>query len=220
MTPDPLIITVAPNGAYKQPVDHNALPITPADLARGLGVGGSGAELLSEDVPPGAGHQVTAVLGGGEAAVGDPDDLAEGPVPQVVLDLADQRRVGGVPGPGPDPHRDPVPGHGHPDHDLGQVLAVVLGVAVRPEPHPVAVLLVPVADRLAVLHHREAFAVSAVAAPDQAGRLEGVEMTAQLPVSQTLGAEAEGFVAGIDGEEGGGVHGHLASIRALAGQAA
>ena len=33
MTPDPLIITVAPNGAYKQPADHNALPITPADLA-------------------------------------------------------------------------------------------------------------------------------------------------------------------------------------------
>ena len=33
MTPDPLIITVAPNGAYKQPADHKALPIKPADLA-------------------------------------------------------------------------------------------------------------------------------------------------------------------------------------------
>ncbi len=26
---DPLIVTVAPNGAYKQPADHRALPITP-----------------------------------------------------------------------------------------------------------------------------------------------------------------------------------------------
>ncbi len=26
---DPLIITVAPNGAYKQPADHQALPATP-----------------------------------------------------------------------------------------------------------------------------------------------------------------------------------------------
>ncbi|KLO57250.1 class III aminotransferase [Delftia tsuruhatensis] len=30
---DPLIITVAPNGAYKQPADHRALPITPQALA-------------------------------------------------------------------------------------------------------------------------------------------------------------------------------------------
>lgn len=30
---DPLIITVAPNGAYKQPADHPALPITPQRLA-------------------------------------------------------------------------------------------------------------------------------------------------------------------------------------------
>lgn len=30
---DPLIITVAPNGAYKQPSDHPALPITPQTLA-------------------------------------------------------------------------------------------------------------------------------------------------------------------------------------------
>lgn len=30
---DPLIITVAPNGAYKQPSDHPAVPITPAALA-------------------------------------------------------------------------------------------------------------------------------------------------------------------------------------------
>ncbi len=30
---DPLIVTVAPNGAYKQPADHPAVPITPAALA-------------------------------------------------------------------------------------------------------------------------------------------------------------------------------------------
>lgn len=30
---DPLIVTVAPNGAYKQPSDHPAVPITPAALA-------------------------------------------------------------------------------------------------------------------------------------------------------------------------------------------
>ena len=30
---DPLIVTVAPNGAYKQPADHPALPITPQALA-------------------------------------------------------------------------------------------------------------------------------------------------------------------------------------------
>ena len=33
MTPDPLIITVAPNGAYKQASDHEALPLTAASLA-------------------------------------------------------------------------------------------------------------------------------------------------------------------------------------------
>ncbi|SDZ00994.1 3-keto-5-aminohexanoate cleavage enzyme [Delftia lacustris] len=30
---DPPIITVAPNGAYKQPADHRALPVTPQALA-------------------------------------------------------------------------------------------------------------------------------------------------------------------------------------------
>ena len=30
---DPLIVTVAPNGAYKQPADHLAVPITPGTLA-------------------------------------------------------------------------------------------------------------------------------------------------------------------------------------------
>jgi len=33
MLPDPLILTVAPNGAYKQRADHPAVPLTPADLS-------------------------------------------------------------------------------------------------------------------------------------------------------------------------------------------
>ena len=33
MTPDPLILTVAPNGAYKQHSDHPAVPLTPQALA-------------------------------------------------------------------------------------------------------------------------------------------------------------------------------------------
>ena len=33
MTTDPLILTVAPNGAYKQLADHPAVPLTPATLA-------------------------------------------------------------------------------------------------------------------------------------------------------------------------------------------
>lgn len=68
-----------------------------------------------------------------------------------------------------------------------------------------------------MLHHRKAFAIGAIAAPDQSGLFEGFEMAAQLPVGEALGAEAEGFVAGIDREEGGRAHGHLAPIRALAG---
>ena len=93
-----------------------------------------GAQLLADDVVPAGSLQVAAVLGGGEPAVGDPHDAGQGPVPHVVLDLADQFRVAGVAGPGPDPHRDPLAGHGHPDDDLGQVVAVVLALAVGAEP--------------------------------------------------------------------------------------
>jgi hypothetical protein len=75
---------------------------------------------------------VAAVGGRGEAAVGDPDDPEQGPVPHVVLDLADQRGVGRVPGPAPHPHRDAAAGDGQADHDLGQVVAVVLGLAATP----------------------------------------------------------------------------------------
>ena len=91
-----------------------------AALARqgGLDLRAVGAELLADDVGVIALAQVAAVGIGGEPAVGDPHDLRQGPVPHVVLDLADQLRVGGVSRPAPRPHRDPVAGDRHPDHDL------------------------------------------------------------------------------------------------------
>ena len=46
----------------------------------GLHLGGAGAELLPDDVPAAALHQGAAVLLGGEAAVGDPDDLRQRPL--------------------------------------------------------------------------------------------------------------------------------------------
>ena len=79
----------------------------------GLHVRGAGAELLPDDVPAAAAHQGAPVLLGGEAAVGDPDDLRQHPLAQVGLDLPDQPGIGGVPGPGPDPDGDPVAGDGH-----------------------------------------------------------------------------------------------------------
>ena len=51
----------------------------------GLGFGRAGAQLLPEDVVLVPGPQVAAVVRGGEAAVGDPHDSGQGPVPQVVL---------------------------------------------------------------------------------------------------------------------------------------
>ena len=78
--------------------------------------------------------------------------LRQAPVAHVVLDLPDQRGVGGVPGPAPHPDRDPVPGDGHPDHDLGQVVAVVLGLAPGAEPGLLAVFrIMPAGDGAAVL---------------------------------------------------------------------
>ena len=99
---------------------------------------GLGPQLLPDDVPAGALLQEPPVPGGGEPAVGNPDDLAEHPVPHVGLDLPDQRRVGGVAGPGPDPDGDAVAGDGHAYHDLRQVVAAVLGLAVGAEPRCLA----------------------------------------------------------------------------------
>jgi len=46
----------------------------------GVRLGGPGAQLLADDVMAVPGPQVPAVLGGGEAPVGDPDDPGQGPV--------------------------------------------------------------------------------------------------------------------------------------------
>ena len=54
-------------------------------------------------------------------------------------------------GPGPDPDRDPVPGDGHPDDDLREVVAGVLGLAERPEPALVRCFLAAGRDPLAPL---------------------------------------------------------------------
>src|SRR6266567_533088 len=117
----------------------------------GLRFGGAGAELLPDDVVVPAFAQVAAVLRGGEPAVGDPHDAGQGPVAHVVFHLPDQRRVGGVPGPAPHADRDAVPGDRHADHDLGQVVAVVLGLAEGAEPRGPAVLRVLAASGAAVL---------------------------------------------------------------------
>ena len=85
-----------------------------------------------DEVTAGA-AQVVQVRGGGEPPVHDGDDPAQAPVPHAVLDLGQYGLVVGVAGPAPTPHRDPFLGHGQPDHDLGQVGAVVLGMPVSAE---------------------------------------------------------------------------------------
>ena len=107
-----------------------------AALARqGRGrLGRPGAQLLADDVVVVALAEVAAVLLRGEAPAGHPDDAGQGPVAQVRLDLADQGLVAGVAGPAPDPDRDAGAGDRHPDHDLRQVVAVVLGLAIGAKP--------------------------------------------------------------------------------------
>jgi hypothetical protein len=88
-----------------------------------------------------AASEVAAVGGAGEAAVGDPDDPGQRPVAQVGFDLADQGLVAGVAGPAPHPDRDAGAGDRHADHDLRQVVAVVLGLAVAANPRLLAVTI-------------------------------------------------------------------------------
>lgn len=75
---DPLIVTVAPNGAYKQPADHPAVPITPATLATtAKSCLDAGAAMLHMHIRDARGHHSLDVEGYREAqrvvrqAVGD-----------------------------------------------------------------------------------------------------------------------------------------------------
>ncbi len=56
------------------------------------------------------------------------------PAPQVVFDLGQHGLILGVAGPAPHPDRDALAGDRQPDHDLRQVVAVVLGLAVAAKP--------------------------------------------------------------------------------------
>ena len=103
---------------------------------------GVGAQLLADDVVPAGALQVAAILGRLKAAVGDPHHARELPVAQLVLDLADQRLIGLVARPAPRADRDPRPRHRHPDHDLRQVVARVLGMTERAKRRPRHAVLV------------------------------------------------------------------------------
>jgi len=108
-------------------------PVAAGPGKRGLGFCGSGAQLLPHDVVVIAAAQVAAVLSGSEAPVGHPDDPGEGPLPEIGFHLADEGGVGRVAGPGPDPHRNTFSRDGQADHDLRQVVPVVLALAVGAE---------------------------------------------------------------------------------------
>jgi hypothetical protein len=97
-----------------------------------------------------AAGQVAQVLVRGEAAVDDPHPTAQPPAAQVVLELGDHGLVVGVPRPHPDPDRDPLSGDGEPDHDLGQVGPVILGVAERAKRRVVRLVLGAVGLRFEV----------------------------------------------------------------------
>jgi hypothetical protein len=60
---------------------------------RRLHVRGSGAQFLPDDVAAGAPSRNRRLFAEENLRVSDPDDLAEEPVPHVLLDLPDQRRV-------------------------------------------------------------------------------------------------------------------------------
>ena len=70
----------------------------------------------------------------GEPGVDDPHGAVEPPPGQIRLDLAEHGGVGGVAGPHPQLDRQPAGGHGHADHDLGQVRTRVLGMAALAQP--------------------------------------------------------------------------------------
>src|SRR5271166_3910495 len=101
---------------------------------RGGGLGVGVAQLLGVDVVPAAAGEIGAVGRGGEAAVDDPHQPVQVPGSQVVFDRADDPLVTLVTGKRPAAHRDAVAGDRHRDHHLGQVVAVVLGLAEPTRP--------------------------------------------------------------------------------------
>jgi hypothetical protein len=72
--------------------------------------------------------QIGAVLLRVKARVGDPDHAVQPPLPQRVLDLADDLLVRGVAGEGETAHGDPLLGDRQPDHHLRQVRPLVLAL--------------------------------------------------------------------------------------------
>ena len=126
----PLIVAAAgchPDFFDPQVVGHVVVAAGAGQRGGRLGVGV--AQLLGVDVVPAAAGEVGAVGGGGEAGIGDPHQPVQVPRPQVVADRADDPLVALTAGKGPAAHRDSVAGDRHRDHHLGQVVAVVLGLA-------------------------------------------------------------------------------------------
>ena len=126
----PLVVAAAgchPNLFDPQVVGHVVVAAGAGQRGGGLGVGV--AQLLGVDVVPAAAGEVGAVGGGGEPGVGDPHQPVQVPGSQVVLDRADDPLVALAAGKGPAAHRDSVAGDRHRDHHLGQVVAMVLGLA-------------------------------------------------------------------------------------------
>lgn len=76
------------------------------------------------------GRAERAVLLAGETAVGDPDDLGQGPVAHLVIDLADQRLSEVFPGASICSGPGSLPWSRRADYDLRQIVAGVLGLAV------------------------------------------------------------------------------------------
>ena len=124
--------------------------------------------------------QVAAVLRRLEAAVSDPHHPGELPRPQVVLDLADQLLIVGVPRPAPHADRDSGAGDRHPDHHLGQIIAMILALAISSErfAHDVAVLVELVVLGLVAL---------------EVGRGGVKEQQVNLEVQQIGGREIDGL---------------------------
>ena len=126
----PLVVAAAgchPNLLDPQVVGHVVVTAGAGQRVGGLGVGV--AQLLGVDIVPAAAGEIGAVGGGGEAAVDDPHQPVQVPGSQIVFDRADDPLVALTAGKGPAAHRDSVAGDRHRDHHLGQVVAVVLGLA-------------------------------------------------------------------------------------------